>query len=290
MLSFHTNPIKHQFNRLALALLIYELIFQIGGYLILLYHAGLRSYEGLAMLLAGFLALFAATRILGMHPVGYTYERFHAVTYLKLLFLVYGLQAYSTILLDPVEKFLKSMGFSLEYATEAATGSITGFWMLIYSILAAPILEECLFRGLIYGSLRRYGKIFAVLISAFLFGLMHGNIIQFFTALLIGGLFAWIRETYGLPCSILMHISNNAFAILFNQYMQENLWVYSLYNLLVYGGMIYMLWFLLRHFPEILAQLRSETSLGKMLSQFFTSLGVILVLILFLGITVLNLE
>lgn len=78
-------------------------------------------------------------------------------------------------------------------------------------VIIPPLVEEVMFRGVILQSLRRYGDGFAVLVSAILFGLYHGNFIQmvfaFLSGLALG--YAVIRTGSLLP-SILIHFINNA--------------------------------------------------------------------------------
>lgn len=65
------------------------------------------------------------------------------------------------------------------------TGS--GLWAnFILLALAAPILEEIVFRKLILGHLTAYGTGIAIFCSAFIFALIHCNLYQFFYAFFIG--------------------------------------------------------------------------------------------------------
>ena len=75
-------------------------------------------------------------------------------------------------------------GFKMPTQTSAIV-----FYVLTICVFA-PLLEEFIFRGLILQSLRKFGDVFAIVISALLFGLMHGNLMQapfaFVTALAFG--------------------------------------------------------------------------------------------------------
>ena len=52
--------------------------------------------------------------------------------------------------------------------------SWTRFWIAILAVVAAPIFEEFIFRGLIYGGLRRtLGPTLSLLASAAIFALVH---------------------------------------------------------------------------------------------------------------------
>jgi uncharacterized protein len=88
-----------------------------------------------------------------------------------------------------------------------------GIVPILFACVAAPTLEEMLFRGVILrGFLRRYSRTFAILWSAALFGIAHLNLYQFMTAFAIGIVGGWLYERCRSlwPC-ILLHASYNAF-------------------------------------------------------------------------------
>lgn len=290
MLSFMTDPEKLHAMKLAIALLVYEVIFQLVGTILTMQKAPLLHEEGFALLVSGFLALFITLRILGIHRTYSSYDHLTILKYLCFLLMVYGLQAFSTLLINPVADFLKSNGYSLEHATEIASGNVTGFWLLLYSVLGAPLIEELAFRGIIFGSVRRYGRIFAILISALLFGLMHLNIVQFTAAFLIGILFGYIRDTYGLPAAVLMHISNNTLAIISNNYGSKSAALENFFFAFILCGMASVIVFLISSRSEIHAAFQAEKNLGRHLRNFFTTPAVILLIALFLFLTTLNLS
>jgi len=88
-----------------------------------------------------------------------------------------------------------------------------GLWgSLAAGGLAIPFAEEILYRGLIlHGFVRRYGAAKAIVVSAFLFALMHGNPWQSVTAFILAVLLAWcvIRTRSLIPC-IFAHMVNNS--------------------------------------------------------------------------------
>lgn len=79
-----------------------------------------------------------------------------------------------------------------------------------------PIMEELLFRGVIYRRVRDYiGFIPAVVISSITFGVAHGNLTQGIFASGIGILLALLYEHYGtIIMPIAAHIANNLYAVL----------------------------------------------------------------------------
>lgn len=82
--------------------------------------------------------------------------------------------------------------------------------LICYGIIT-PIAEELLFRGVIYGHMRRFLSITtAIMLSSFLFGLYHMNLIQGTYGLLIGCLMAWSYEYFGsFKLPVLIHIASN---------------------------------------------------------------------------------
>ncbi|MCR5249184.1 MAG: CPBP family intramembrane metalloprotease [Lachnospiraceae bacterium] len=85
-------------------------------------------------------------------------------------------------------------------------------WLIFFFVgVAAPVFEECMFRGVLYSGLRKGASALqAVLVSALLFGLFHMNINQMLYAFLLGIFFALLRETTGsiLP-SVICHMTVN---------------------------------------------------------------------------------
>ena len=68
---------------------------------------------------------------------------------------------------------------------------------ILFMVIAAPLCEEYIFRKQMIDRLHRYGEGVSILVSALLFGLIHGNLSQFFYAFLLGALFAYIYTRTG---------------------------------------------------------------------------------------------
>lgn len=83
--------------------------------------------------------------------------------------------------------------------------------MLFITVSVAPaVCEELLFRGVVYGSLRRYGVPLATLVSALLFSLMHENISQTLYTFVAGLALAVCYEVTGsIWCGTFLHFFNN---------------------------------------------------------------------------------
>lgn len=81
--------------------------------------------------------------------------------------------------------------------------------------LAPAFAEEFLFRGVFYTNLRPFGRTQAVLISAFLFALMHQNIAQLFYTFVAGIAMALMYEITGsIWCGVFFHMFNNQLSVI----------------------------------------------------------------------------
>ena len=96
--------------------------------------------------------------------------------------------------------------------------------MLFVTGFLAPVGEELIFRGVIFTGLRKYNRVLAYVVSAFLFGFIHvmssvfaGNIlemVQMIPYMCSGLVFAYVYEsTDNIWGSILTHMTNNIVAM-----------------------------------------------------------------------------
>ncbi|WP_371793075.1 CPBP family intramembrane metalloprotease [Streptomyces sp. NBC_01471] len=106
-----------------------------------------------------------------------------------------------------------STGFDASNQTRHAAGAVA---TLLLTLVAAPVGEEFLFRGLIYPLLRkRMGVPVSALVSAVVFGLLHGNAVQFASTLPLAVLLALLYErTRALWLCVLLHLGFNLTATL----------------------------------------------------------------------------
>ncbi len=81
----------------------------------------------------------------------------------------------------------------------------------IATVLVAPVVEEVIFRGLIYTRLRRtFPQIAAMLISALVFGLVHGTVVHLIYTVPLGVIMCVFYERYrSLWASIALHVGFN---------------------------------------------------------------------------------
>lgn len=85
------------------------------------------------------------------------------------------------------------------------------FILFVLLTVIAPVFEEFVFRGAILHLLQPYGNGLAIFVSAFLFGVYHGNFLQFFYATVLGIALGYITvATKSLFCSTLLHAMFNS--------------------------------------------------------------------------------
>ncbi|WP_276830041.1 type II CAAX prenyl endopeptidase Rce1 family protein, partial [Bifidobacterium coryneforme] len=78
--------------------------------------------------------------------------------------------------------------------------------MMLYALLILPLTEEIIFRGVIMNGLRRFGRVFAIITSAFLCAFMQMQPVQAIWAFLIGLVLGALSMEYGLVWAIGAHI------------------------------------------------------------------------------------
>lgn len=113
------------------------------------------------------------------------------------------------ILVMVSETVLNIFGLSMMEGLEALSVDSDHFGMFLYAGILAPIAEEILFRGLIQRTLLPYGKRFAILCSAFTFGIFHGNLLQSPYAFLVGLVLGYTAAEYSIAWSMVLHMINN---------------------------------------------------------------------------------
>lgn len=107
------------------------------------------------------------------------------------------------------EAALNPLGYTLAEAAQNATAISGTLPLFLYTALVGPVAEEVVFRGFIMDRLLPYGKGFAIVLSAVLFGVMHGNFLQGLFAFGAGLVFGYVAVEYSLKWSALIHVINN---------------------------------------------------------------------------------
>lgn len=99
-----------------------------------------------------------------------------------------------------------------------------GWWGAFMKVaIVAPVVEELIFRGLIFQGFRRnYNNFVAVIMSAILFSLFHLNPWQMPATFVLGILLGWLMiRTQNLILAILAHSLNNLLVLFIVTYWSE---------------------------------------------------------------------
>ncbi|WP_339812933.1 CPBP family intramembrane glutamic endopeptidase [uncultured Imperialibacter sp.] len=115
------------------------------------------------------------------------------------------------IIVDPIIELIPMPEYFKRLFEELMKPDLTSFLTLV---VAAPILEELLFRGIILeGLLKNYSPPKAIIWSALIFGIAHFNPWQAIGATATGVLIGWAYvRTNSLIPGIIIHFFNNLFA------------------------------------------------------------------------------
>ncbi|MDQ5983109.1 MAG: hypothetical protein RUMPE_00107 [Eubacteriales bacterium SKADARSKE-1] len=156
------------------------------------------------------------------------------------------------------------------------------FFLISLAIVPA-ISEEFVFRGVILGSLRKFGDNFAIFSSALVFGLMHGNIEQFVFAFILGLYLGYsVTKTNSILPAMIIHFVNNLFSGI--SYIFKDVENFEFFTQIFYSVVLVVsIFYIVRLFNNNKKQAqkinRSNLSFRSKMSAFFLNPGMILFLI-----------
>ena len=107
----------------------------------------------------------------------------------------------------------------LNYATDNAL-----LPKVLFMVILAPVIEEYIFRKQLIDRMHIYGEKLAVITSALMFGLFHGNLSQFFYAFALGLVFGYVYlKTGKLRYSIGLHMLINLIGSVIGPFFLEKI-------------------------------------------------------------------
>lgn len=111
--------------------------------------------------------------------------------------------------------FIETIGYKLTEPEYAAPADFFGRFLYILAIaVVPPLCEEVAVRGVVMQPLREYGDSFAVVTSAFVFAVLHGNLVQAPFAFICGIALGYVACITGsLRCGIIIHFLNNLLSV-----------------------------------------------------------------------------
>ncbi len=138
------------------------------------------------------------------------------------------------------------LGYIFELFAESSNAAFASPLGAIFYALGtcvfAPLGEEFVCRGVILGSLKKYGNWWAIFITAALFGLMHMNFYQGPYALLIGMVLGYVTvKTGSIWCAVLIHMINNTWSVMGEmvyEYLPGLTGIYDVLSILVVFALI----------------------------------------------------
>lgn len=218
-------------------------------------------------------------------------RRMKPTVFLICLCLCMGGQMLNSLWIMVLEAILNGFDMSLMPMMESVSGSADSISMFLYASLLGPISEEIIFRGYVLRSLRPYGKRFAIVGSALLFGLFHGNLLQVLNAFLMGLIMGYLTVEYSIFWATALHIFNNLVLADLLTRLTAGLpeVLADAINLLLLGGCaVVSIVILVVRRREVAAYNRGEWMDRRVLKCFFTNSG-ILVLSVLMGIMMVSL-
>ena len=136
----------------------------------------------------------------------------------------------------------------------------------MWLIYRSSVVEEIAFRKLIIDRTVQFGEKNAVLFSAMIFGLMHGNFYQAFYAFGIGLVFGYIYTRSGkIRYTIILHIIFNLICGVLPSYFPDEIFLSFVELASALLGLIFIIAFRKKiRFRKTLFELSSRKAFGKM--------------------------
>lgn len=168
------------------------------------------SFVGIGFYLIGFPVFMLCTRTIPKIDTGER-KKVSAGTIVKIFFISMAATYVFNIvgmLINGLIGLLK--GGSITNPLEVTTTGSNIWVTILFGAILSPIIEEIVFRGILLNRVRGYGDKVAIIFTAIMFGLFHGNLSQFFYAVVLGMIFAYITvKTNTIFYSTLLHIIVN---------------------------------------------------------------------------------
>ena len=145
-----------------------------------------------------------------------SYKKPEKENLLPIILICVSFFAFANIASSMFVNLLGGIGIEASGPTDNEAEGVLGFIVtFVGAAIVAPLTEEFAIRGVVLGSLRKYGDGFAILTSAVLFGLMHGNFVQIPFAFVIGVALGFaVVKTGSVWTGVIIHFINNASVVI----------------------------------------------------------------------------
>ncbi len=143
------------------------------------------------------------------------------------IFFGFGVCLLASYLTSWFASLVESTGITLSYENEAPPVTAGAIAVFLLKVAVVPALcEELAIRGCLLQPLRRYGDLFAILVSSAAFSALHANAVLIPFAFMAGIALGYVYcKTNSIWASVAVHFLNNAFscvcAILYEKYSED---------------------------------------------------------------------
>ena len=194
-----------------------------------------------------------------------------------------------------VDNFLDLIGYPLQSGINVDPTSLPLYLLSVLLMAVIPaICEELLFRGVVLHGLRsRFSDWGAILLSAIMFALMHGNLQQLVYPFILGAIMGWlVLRTGSLVSSILVHFINNFLVVTLNFIQNMTGFSIALSNTwwfyLIAFGLLFLtmglLWLIEKYYFKRKNAKNIERSSQKTSIYVYLSLGISILMLLIVTI------
>lgn len=128
------------------------------------------------------------------------------------LFAALGIQGVMVYLIELMTSITGHSGMPEEMAQTISFGddTVQNVIIFIYVVIIGPIFEEFMYRGFILNAMAPANRRFAVIVSALMFSLMHGNFAQIPNTFAVGIIWGYLAvKTGSIIPSVIAHIIMN---------------------------------------------------------------------------------
>ena len=212
--------------------------------------------------------------------------------FFPLVFISLGASVIINQLTENFVRFLNMFGINPQSADFEIPSDAFGILLYIFTISVVPaVVEEFAMRGIVMGSLRRYGNAFAVIASSIIFGLMHGNFVQIPFAFALGCVLGYIDiVTDSIWPSVTVHFINNLMSAVQQVIIEKQGESAGIASVAIFFSISLALglvgfFMLCRRFKHPFAPMEEtvDIPLGTALKSFCSSAGMIVAYIIFGG-------
>lgn len=125
--------------------------------------------------------------------------------------MIFGLSNVNNIIFE----FAKGLGLNVSTPSLPEFSSISFVAILIFVCITPPLLEEVIFRNILFKEFSKFGTVLAIVVTSTMFSLYHMSITQTVYQFIVGVLFSLILLGGGnYILTAIAHFTNNLFVVL----------------------------------------------------------------------------